>query len=131
HAPAQPRDAVRRHESQGGRPRRRVVRPPRVLGAPERRLARVSAADERAVMSDDVVTVVPAGELVFGIQLPTVALSTMVAAPWERENGAGVPELIQPAQAADRAGFFYVAVCDHVAIPRSLAPAMSTTSSES
>jgi len=85
------------------------------------------AADERAVVSDDVVTVVPAGKLVFGIQLPAVALSTMVAAPWEREHGAGVPELVQAAQAADRAGFFYVAVCDHVAIPRSLAPAMSTT----
>jgi len=87
----------------------------------------VSAADERAVVSDDVVTVVPAGKLVFGIQLPTVALSTMVAAPWEREDGAGVPELVRAAQAADRAGFFYVAVCDHVAIPRQLAPAMSTT----
>src|SRR5262249_15981576 len=47
--------------------------------------------------------------------------------PWERENGAGVTELVQAAQAADRAGFFYVAVCDHVAIPRPLAPAMSTT----
>ena len=78
-------------------------------------------------MSDDVVSVVPAGTLVFGIQLPSVALSTMVAAPWERENGAGVPELVRAAQAADHAGFFYVAVCDHVAIPRQLAPAMSTT----
>jgi probable F420-dependent oxidoreductase len=78
-------------------------------------------------VSDDVVRVVPDGKLVFGIQLPTVALSTMVAAPWERENGAGVPDLVQAAQAADRAGFFYVAVCDHVAIPRALAPAMSTT----
>ena len=87
----------------------------------------MSAAHERVVVSDDVVTVVPAGRLVFGIQLPTVALSTMVAAPWERENGAGVSELVRAAQAADRAGFFYVAVCDHVAIPRSLAPAMSTT----
>jgi probable F420-dependent oxidoreductase len=87
----------------------------------------VSAAEEPAVVSDDVVTIVPAGKLVFGIQLPTVALSTMVAAPWERENGAGVPELVRAAQAADRAGFFYVAVCDHVAIPRQLAPAMSTT----
>jgi len=87
----------------------------------------VSAAHERVVVSDDVVTVVPAGKLVFGIQLPTVALSTMVAAPWERENGAGVSELVRAAQAADRAGFFYVAVCDHVAIPRLLAPAMSTT----
>jgi probable F420-dependent oxidoreductase len=87
----------------------------------------VSATDERAGVSDDIVSVVPAGKLVFGIQLPSVALSTMVAAPWERENGAGVAELVQAAQAADRAGFFYVAVCDHVAIPRSLAPAMSTT----
>ena len=87
----------------------------------------MSAAHERVVVSDDVVTVVPAGKLVFGIQLPTVALSTMVAAPWERESGAGVSELVRAAQAADRAGFFYVAVCDHVAIPRSLAPAMSTT----
>jgi probable F420-dependent oxidoreductase len=87
----------------------------------------VNAADERTDVSDDVVTVVPAGKLVFGIQLPSVAMSTMVAAPWERENGAGVPELVQAAQAADRAGFFYVAVCDHVAIPRPLAPAMSTT----
>ena len=87
----------------------------------------MSAVDERAGVSDDVVTVVPDGQLVYGIQLPSVALSTMVAAPWERENGAGVPELVQAAQAADRAGFFYVAVCDHVAIPRRLAPAMSTT----
>jgi probable F420-dependent oxidoreductase len=78
-------------------------------------------------VSDDVVRVVPDGKLVFGIQLPTVALSTLVAARWERENGAGVPDLVQAAQAADRAGFFYVAVCDHVAIPRALAPAMSTT----
>src|SRR5919204_3900737 len=87
----------------------------------------MSVADERTDASDEAVTVVPAGKLVFGIQLPTVALSTMVAAAWEREQGVGVPELVQAAQAADRAGFFYVAVCDHVAIPRQLAPAMSTT----
>jgi probable F420-dependent oxidoreductase len=87
----------------------------------------VSATGARAVVTGDVVSVVPDGKLVFGIQLPSVALSTMVAAPWERENGAGVPELVQAAQAADRAGFFYVAVCDHVAIPRQLAQAMSTT----
>ena len=87
----------------------------------------MSAESGQIALSDDVVKVVPAGELVFGIQLPTVALSTMVAAPWERENGAGVPELVRAAQTADRAGFFYVAVCDHVAIPRQLAPAMSTT----
>jgi probable F420-dependent oxidoreductase len=87
----------------------------------------VTTIDEGTVVSDDVVTVVPDGLLVFGIQLPSVALSTMVAAPWERENGAGVPELVRAAQAADRAGFFYVAVCDHVAIPRAAAATMSTT----
>ncbi len=78
-------------------------------------------------MTDDVVSVVPPGKLVFGIQLPSVALSTMVAAPWEREDGAGVPELVRAAQSADQAGFFYVAVCDHVAIPRPAASTMSTT----
>jgi probable F420-dependent oxidoreductase len=78
-------------------------------------------------MSDDVVSVVSPGKLVFGMQLPAVALSTMVAAPWERERGAGVPELVRAAEAADRAGFFYVAVCDHVAIPRPAATTMSTT----
>ena len=87
----------------------------------------MSETNDRAVVRDDVVAVVPDGKLVFGIQLPSVALSTMVAAPWERDNGAGVAELVEAAQAADRAGFFYLAVCDHVAIPRPLAPAMSTT----
>ncbi|HEX6310186.1 MAG TPA: TIGR03619 family F420-dependent LLM class oxidoreductase [Acidimicrobiia bacterium] len=76
-------------------------------------------------MASTAVNVVPGGELVYGIQLPTVALSTVVAAPWEHD--AGVADLVRAAQAADRAGFFYVAVCDHVAIPRELAGAMSTT----
>ncbi len=71
------------------------------------------------------VGIVPAGRLVYGIQLPTVALSARVAAPWEQD--AGVPELVRAAQAADAAGFFYIAVCDHVAIPRDLAGVMSTT----
>jgi len=48
-----------------------------------------------------------------------------VAAPWEQD--AGIDDLVRAAQAADRAGFFYIAVCDHVAIPRELADAMSTT----
>jgi probable F420-dependent oxidoreductase len=71
------------------------------------------------------VGVVPDGKLAFGIQLPVQALSRVVAAPWERE--AGVPELLRAAQTADRAGFFYVAVCDHIAIPRAYSDAMSTT----
>ncbi len=78
-------------------------------------------------MSDEVVRIVPEGKLVFGMQLPAIAQSTLIAAPWERELGSDVPELVRAAQAADRSGFFYVAVCDHVAIPRELAPQMSTT----
>jgi probable F420-dependent oxidoreductase len=59
------------------------------------------------------------------MQLPTVALSNVVAAPWEKD--AGTAELLLAAQAADRSGFFYVAVCDHIVIPRDKAETMSTT----
>jgi probable F420-dependent oxidoreductase len=71
------------------------------------------------------VPVVPAGELAFGIQLPVQALSTVIAAEWE--HTAGIDELALAARAADISGFFYVAVCDHVAIPTAYAKAMSTT----
>ena len=62
--------------------------------------------------------------LAYGIQLPVQSQSTLYAEPWEA--GAGPAELVEIARAADRAGFAYVASCDHVAIPRRLAPAMST-----
>jgi probable F420-dependent oxidoreductase len=71
------------------------------------------------------VSVVPDGELVYGIQLPVQALSVMTSMPWERE--AGVDDLRRAALAAEDAGFFYVAICDHVAIPREKAETMSTT----
>jgi len=71
------------------------------------------------------VSVIPAGQVVYGIQLPIQSQSSIYAAAWERS--AGPDELVAVAQAADRAGYFYVAVCDHVAIPRRLAPAMGTT----
>jgi probable F420-dependent oxidoreductase len=77
-------------------------------------------------MTNPTVPVVPAGALVYGIQLPVQALSLLTSQPWERE-GAGPDELAQAARAADAAGFFYVAVCDHVAIPREKAETMSTT----
>ncbi len=77
-------------------------------------------------MSEATVSVVPDGALVYGTQLPVQALSVMTSMPWERE-GAGPAELLRAAQAADAAGFFYVAVCDHVAIPREKAETMSTT----
>jgi probable F420-dependent oxidoreductase len=71
------------------------------------------------------VSVVPDGRLVYGIQLPIQALSVMTSMPWERE--VGVDELRRAALAAEQAGFFYVAVCDHIAIPREKAETMSTT----
>jgi probable F420-dependent oxidoreductase len=67
--------------------------------------------------------IVPAGAVVFGIQLPVQAQSTYFVEDWEL--AAGPAEVAQVAQAADRAGFFYVAVCDHVVIPDELAPRMS------
>jgi probable F420-dependent oxidoreductase len=59
------------------------------------------------------------------MQLPVQATSRMMADDWEHE--AGPAELLRVAQAADRSGFDYVSVCDHVAIPRDLAPRMTTT----
>ncbi|MER5444596.1 TIGR03619 family F420-dependent LLM class oxidoreductase [Streptomyces sp. NPDC002764] len=60
----------------------------------------------------------------YGIQLPVQSQSTMYAEPWE--DTAGPEDLLAVARTADRAGFDYIASCDHVAIPRRLAPAMST-----
>ncbi|GAA3394451.1 LLM class F420-dependent oxidoreductase [Streptomyces roseoviridis] len=62
--------------------------------------------------------------VVFGIQLPVQSQSTLYAEPWEA--GAGAADLVAVARAADVHGFDYVACCDHVAIPRRLAGAMST-----
>ncbi|MDC2946910.1 MULTISPECIES: LLM class F420-dependent oxidoreductase [Streptomyces] len=58
------------------------------------------------------------------MQLPVQSQSTLYAEPWEAD--AGAEDLVDIARAADRAGFAYLAVCDHVAVPRRLAPAMST-----
>jgi probable F420-dependent oxidoreductase len=71
------------------------------------------------------VRIVPEGRLVYGMQLPIQAQSTMFAAPWEAS--AGPDDLVRIAQACDRSGFFYVAVCDHVCVPRERAAAMNTT----
>ncbi|MER7397109.1 LLM class F420-dependent oxidoreductase [Streptomyces sp. NPDC000151] len=65
-----------------------------------------------------------AGRLVYGMQLPVQSQSTLYAEPWEA--GAGPRDLVEIAMAADRHGFAYVACCEHVAIPRRLAGAMST-----
>ena len=65
------------------------------------------------------------GDVVFGMQLPVQAQSKLMAQPWEPD--AGPAELAAVARAADSHGFDYVSVCDHVAIPRDLAPRMTTT----
>ncbi|MFF4182194.1 LLM class F420-dependent oxidoreductase [Streptomyces sp. NPDC001691] len=68
--------------------------------------------------------ILPNGRLVYGMQLPVQSQSTIYAEAWEA--GAGPGDLVEIARAADRSGFAYLASCDHVAIPRRLAGAMST-----
>jgi probable F420-dependent oxidoreductase len=72
----------------------------------------------------DVVRTVPEGQVVYGMQLPIQSQSTLYVAPWEKE--AGPAELGRIARVADEAGFFYLGVCDHTAIPARLADAMGT-----
>ena len=60
-------------------------------------------------------TIIPDGELAVGIQLPVQAQSRIFAERWEAD--AGIAEIERVARAADDLGFYYVGVCDHVAIP--------------
>ena len=69
--------------------------------------------------------IIPSGQLVYGIQLPIQSQSTRYAEDWE--PGTGIDELTAIAKACDESGFFYVAVCDHVAIPRPYDEAMRTS----
>ncbi|GAB2976511.1 LLM class F420-dependent oxidoreductase [Streptomyces pseudoechinosporeus] len=62
--------------------------------------------------------------LLYGMQLPIQSQSTIYAEAWEA--AAGPDDLVEIARTADRSGFAYLASCDHVAIPRRLAAAMST-----
>jgi probable F420-dependent oxidoreductase len=72
------------------------------------------------------VSIVPEGKLAYGLQLPVQALSVRTSMPWERERGT-VDDMVRVARACDDAGFLYVAVCHHVAIPSGPAEMMSTT----
>lgn len=69
--------------------------------------------------------IIAPGEVAWGTQLPVQSKSTNFVQPWEADAGPG--ELALIAQAADRAGALYVAVCDHVAVPRPADEVMSTT----
>jgi probable F420-dependent oxidoreductase len=82
-------------------------------------------ANSPITQPSDVVTVLPEGRTVYGMQLPIQSQSTIYAQPWERS--AGPDELAEVALACEAAGFFYVGVCDHTFIPERLAGAMSTT----
>jgi probable F420-dependent oxidoreductase len=66
--------------------------------------------------------IVPQGSVVYGMQLPVQAQSKTFVEPWELT--AGPAEIADVAIAADRSGFFYVGVCDHVAIPDDVSPRM-------
>jgi probable F420-dependent oxidoreductase len=72
-----------------------------------------------------VAAIIPNGNIAWGMQLPIQSQSTVYVQPWEAD--AGPSELSAIARAADRSGAFYVAVCDHIAIPRPADEAMSTT----
>jgi probable F420-dependent oxidoreductase len=71
-----------------------------------------------------VASIVPAGRLVYGMQLQVQSQSRIYAEPWEAD--AGRDELAAIARQADATGFFYIAVCDHVAIPKPLDARMHT-----
>lgn len=64
-------------------------------------------------------------QVAFGMQLPVQSQSTLFVQAWE--PAAGAVEMVRATQACEAAGFAYVAVCDHVAIPRQQADAMSTS----
>ena len=69
-------------------------------------------------------SIVEPGTLGFGIQLPIQSKSHTFAEPWE--ESAGIDELTAIARACDRAGFLYVGVCDHTAIPADAAEHLTT-----
>jgi probable F420-dependent oxidoreductase len=70
-------------------------------------------------------TIVPDGKLAYGMQLQVQAKSKTFVEDWEADAGADALKAI--VQQADRTGFFYVAVCDHLAVTKPLDEHMSTT----
>jgi probable F420-dependent oxidoreductase len=66
----------------------------------------------------------PPSNVGFGMQLPIQSRSKLYREPWE--DDAGRQELAAVARACDEAGFRFIGVCDHVAIPRDRAVSMQT-----
>jgi probable F420-dependent oxidoreductase len=71
------------------------------------------------------VSIIPAGRLEWGVQLHVQAQSKTFAEPWE--DGTGRDELVAIACKADEVGAFYIAVCDHVTVPKPADAHMRTT----
>ena len=67
---------------------------------------------------------IPAGTRAYGIQLPIQSKSKTFVAEWEL--AATPADLARVTRTADDHGYFYVAVCDHIAIPESLGSTMGT-----
>lgn len=67
---------------------------------------------------------IPSGARVFGIQLPIQSQSASFVGEWEAH--AGPTELANIAKTADDAGYHYIGVCDHVALPESVVGGMGT-----
>ena len=70
-------------------------------------------------------TIVPEGQLAYGMQLQIQAKSKTFVEEWEVDAGAA--ELSALVRKADETGFFYVAVCDHLAVTKPLDAHMQTT----
>jgi probable F420-dependent oxidoreductase len=70
-------------------------------------------------------TIVPAGVLAVGMQLQVQTKSRTFREDWE--DDADSSAIAALARAAESAGFFYIAVSDHVAVPRPYDERMQTT----
>jgi probable F420-dependent oxidoreductase len=61
------------------------------------------------------VSIVPEGNVMYGMQLPIQTLTRTLREDWE--DSATVDDLIAVAKACDDAGFGFVGVCDHIGLP--------------
>lgn len=69
--------------------------------------------------------IVPEGTIAYGIHIPIAQQSRTFVQPWELS--CGPEEMRQIAERCDAGGFLYLAVSDHVGVPRDLVPHMSAT----
>ncbi len=60
-------------------------------------------------------SLVPEGQIAFGMQLPIQTLTRTLCDPWE--DDATVEDLVSVARTAEASGMAFIGVCDHVAIP--------------